>query len=131
MLNFRKGFTLIELLVVIVILSLLLSVILPVSVNTLKKYQTQEMATEVLEYINQLKGESFYKKEKKVLSSNNGKLLVNGMEINKFPDVFFQIDEPITFYENGSCSGGVIKIFIGSYNYEISIKQVECEISLR
>ena len=117
----RSGFTLIELLVVVSLIGLLISVSVPVSYNMYLSYQASLKAEEVFVYVSKVRRESFLYGDEVVLSSQDGLIQSDGGQSAKFPDVFVQIDEPIKFYQNGTTSGGVVKIRAGATAYRLTI----------
>ena len=117
----KKGFTLIEILLVISIISLMLSVTLPMSYNMYNSYKASLKAEEVLIFVSALKRESFLYSEAKILSSKEGVMTVNGKEI-AFNDILIQIDPPVEFYKNGTASGGTVKITVGNQAYSLNVR---------
>ena len=116
----RKGFTLIELLIVISIMGIMLSVTLPISLGMYENYKASLKAQEVMVYLSGLRRDSFLYSEGKVLSSKNDMITVDGKE-KVFEDARVRLDSPITFYRNGTTSGGKINIYVGDQVYLLSV----------
>ena len=116
----ERGFTLIELLIVVTIIGLLFSVTLPISLGMYENYKASLKAQEVMLFISGLRRDSFLYSEGKVLSSKNDMITVDGKE-NVFEDTRIRIDSPITFYRNGTTSGGKINIYVGDQAYSLNV----------
>lgn len=117
----QKGFTLVELLIVVAIIGLMLSVSLPISFSMYSNYKSSIKAQEVMLFISKLKRESFLYSEKKVLSSKNNRITIDG-QAEAFDDSVIQIDTPIIFYRNGTTSGGTVKVSAGGSAYLVMIQ---------
>jgi len=116
----QKGFTLIEILLVVAIVGIMLSVSLPMSFSMYESYKASLKAQEVMVFISSLRRESFLYSEGKVLSSKNDVITVDGKEKN-FEDTRIRIDSPITFFRNGTTSGGTIRIYVGDQAYSLNV----------
>lgn len=117
----KKGFTLIEILIVISIISLMLSVGLPISHSLYQSYKASLKAEEVMVFIASLKRDSFLYSEPKVVSAEDGIIRVNG-KARVFQDTLIQIDQPIEFYKNGTTSGGILMISVHDQFYFLNIE---------
>jgi prepilin-type N-terminal cleavage/methylation domain-containing protein len=107
---FSKGFTLIELTIVVAIIGLMLSVALPVSYNMYLSYQNSLEAQKVLTVISALRREAFLYSEERFVDAKDGLLVVNGKPSEAFRGMSIAGDGPITFYRNGTTSGGNLRI---------------------
>jgi prepilin-type N-terminal cleavage/methylation domain-containing protein len=123
------GFTLIEILLVMAILGLMLSVTLPISYDLYKSYKASLRAEEVMVFVSTLKRESFLYNERKILTSENGVMRVNGEE-KVIPETQIRIDPPIEFYKNGTTSGGILTLVTGNQVYEVQIQAPLGNLSL-
>ena len=117
----QNGFSLIELLIVVSIIGLMMTVTLPVSMSMYARYKASLKAQEVMIAVADLRRESFLYSEKKILSSVNNTMMINGEEKN-FSDIRIRIGAPIQFYKNGTTSGGSISLLVGEYVFVINIK---------
>ena len=117
----RKGFTLIEIIIVVSIISLMLSVTLPISYSMYRSYKASLKAEEVMILISSLKRESFLYSEAKVLSSKDGVMAVNGKE-EILKDTIIRIDQPIEFYKNGTTSGGTVGVYVGDQGFSLNVQ---------
>lgn len=123
----KKGFALIELLLVIAILSLIVSVIIPVSYDLYISYiETHEIEKFVI-FLSRIKRESFLYNRENVIHEKNGIIYVNDKSIRDF-NFKFQIDSPLVFYKNGTSSGGTIKIITNKNAYKIQVSSPLGEI---
>jgi prepilin-type N-terminal cleavage/methylation domain-containing protein len=118
----RKGFTLIELLIVITIIGMMFSVSLPVSWSMYQRYQASLKAEKILTLVSSLRMEAFLYGKERLIQSQDGKLFVDGADVDDFKDIFIQIDQPITFYKAGTTSGGEIKVYAGDNTFVIEIQ---------
>jgi len=116
----ERGFTLIELLIVVSIIGIMLSVSLPISFSMYENYKASLKAQEVMLFISGLRRDSFLYSEGKMLSSKNDMITVDGKE-KVFEDTRIRIDSPITFYRNGTTSGGKIYIYVGGQAYSLNV----------
>jgi prepilin-type N-terminal cleavage/methylation domain-containing protein len=116
-----RGFTLIELLIVVAIIGLIASVTLPISYQMIQNYETSLKAEEVMLFISGIRRESFLYSEYQTLSSEAGGVSVNG-QTKVFKDVRIEISTPIEFYQNGTTSGGIIKIKGERGNFTLDVQ---------
>jgi prepilin-type N-terminal cleavage/methylation domain-containing protein len=123
------GFTLIEILLVMAILGLMLSVTLPISYDLYKSYKASLRAEEVMVFVSSLKRESFLYNERKILTSENGVMRVNGEE-KTISEAQIRIDTPIEFYKNGTTSGGILTVVTGNQVYEVQVQAPLGNLSL-
>lgn len=123
------GFTLIEILLVMAILGLMLSVTLPISYDMYRSYKASLRAEEVMMVVSGLKRESFLYNERKILTSENGVMRVNGEE-KVIPEAQIRIDTPIEFYKNGTTSGGILTVVTGNQVYEVQVQAPLGNLSL-
>ncbi|MBP1718488.1 MAG: putative rane protein [Deltaproteobacteria bacterium] len=123
------GFTLIEILLVMAILGLMLSVTLPISYDMYRSYKASLRAEEVMMVVSGLKRESFLYNERKILTSENGVMRVNGEE-KTISGAQIRIDTPIEFYKNGTTSGGILTVVTGNQVYEVQVQAPLGNLSL-
>jgi prepilin-type N-terminal cleavage/methylation domain-containing protein len=125
----KKGFTVVELLIVIILLGMVLSVALPVSYGMYATYNASLRAQEVMVYVSEMRRAAFLYSERKVLSSQDGNMSVNG-EKKIFSGININISEPIIFFRNGTSSGGVITLNVGDVVQNLVIKTPLGDLSL-
>jgi prepilin-type N-terminal cleavage/methylation domain-containing protein len=125
----QKGFTIIELLIVIILVGMVLSVALPVSYGMYTAYKASLRAQEVMAYVSELRRDAFLYSERKVLSSKDGNITVNG-EKKIFKEINKNIAEPIVFFRNGTSCGGVIVLGVGDVFQNLVIKTPLGDLSL-
>lgn len=118
----RKGFTLIELLLVITLIGMLFAVSLPVSYSMYQRYQASLKAEKVLTLVSSLRMESFLYGQERLIQARDGRILVNGSEVDGFGDLFVQIASPIKFYRTGTTSGGEIKIYADNNTFLVIVQ---------
>ncbi|MDY0187329.1 MAG: type II secretion system protein [Syntrophus sp. (in: bacteria)] len=116
----QRGFTLIEILVVMILLAVLLSAVLPVSYNMVRRYGAAMRAQEVMLYISGLRRDAFLYSEKHLLGSLENTLTVDGASI-PFADVQITVEPPIFFYSNGTTTGGRIDITVDGERYLLHV----------
>ena len=102
------------------IIGIMLSVSLPISFSMYENYKASLKAQEVMLFISGLRRDSFLYSEGKMLSSKNDMITVDGKE-KVFEDTRIRIDSPITFYRNGTTSGGKIYIYVGGQAYSLNV----------
>lgn len=117
----KKGFTLIELLITLSLITIILSVVLPVSYSTYKSYKESLEAEKVLIFLSSLKRDSFLYNRGKFIETIDGRLVIDGEEKN-FEDIYIYTEDPITFYKNGTTSGGKIRLEMANSNFLIYIE---------
>lgn len=117
----QKGFSLIELLIVVSIIGLMMTVVLPISTSMYARYKASLKAQEVMIAVADLRREAFLYSEKKIISASRHQLTVNG-ESRSFPDAQISVDTPITFYKNGTTSGGFISVRVGEHVFVVNVK---------
>jgi prepilin-type N-terminal cleavage/methylation domain-containing protein len=125
----KNGFTIIELLIVIILVGMVLSVALPVSYGMYETYKASLRAQEVMTYVSGLRRDAFLYSERKVLSSQDGNMTVNG-EKKIFKEMGVHISEPIVFFRNGTSSGGVIELSVGDVVQNLVVKTPLGDLSL-
>lgn len=117
----RVGFTLIEILLVVSIIGVMLAVTLPVSYGMYMSHKSSLKAEEVLMFVSSLRRDSFLYGDEWLLQSKDG-ILFYANDVSKgFEGVYVQADRPIRFYNNGTTSGGDLKVYVDGYSYVISI----------
>lgn len=116
----ERGFSLIELLLVVSIIGMMFSVAIPVSFKMYSNYKASMKAQEIMVYTSGLRREAFLYSEKKILSSKDNVMTVNGIK-KDFENVQVQISSPIEFYRNGTTAGGMIKIVVDDQMYQLNI----------
>ncbi len=117
----KKGFTLIELLITLSLITIILSVVLPVSYSTYKSYQESLEAEKVLMFLSSLKRDSFLYSRGKVIETIEGRLEIDGEE-KDFKDIYVHTEGPIIFYKNGTTSGGEIRLEMANSTFLIYIE---------
>ncbi len=127
--NKKNGFTIIELLIVIILVGMVLSVALPVSYGMYETYKASLRAQEVMAYVSGLRRDAFLYSERKVLSSQDGNMTVDG-EKKIFKEMGVHISEPIVFFRNGTSSGGVIELSVGDVVQNLVVKTPLGDLSL-
>ncbi len=125
----KNGFTIIELLIVIILVGMVLSVALPVSYGMYETYKASLRAQEVMTYVSGLRRDAFLYSERKVLSSQDGNMTVDG-EKKIFKEMGVHISEPIVFFRNGTSSGGVIELSVGDVVQNLVVKTPLGDLSL-
>ena len=125
----EKGFTVVELLIVIILLGMVLSVALPVSYGMYATYNTSLRAQEIMASVSEMRRTAFLYSERKVLSSQDGIMSVNG-EKKIFSGININISEPIIFFRNGTSSGGVVVLSVGGVVQNLVIKAPLGDLSL-
>jgi|SRR5208337_5393019 prepilin-type N-terminal cleavage/methylation domain-containing protein len=125
----KNGFTIIELLIVIILVGMVLSVALPVSYGMYETYKASLRAQEVMTYVSGLRRDAFLYSERKVLSSQDGNMTVDG-EKKVFREMGIHISEPIVFFRNGTSSGGVIELSVGDVVQNLVVKTPLGDLSL-
>jgi prepilin-type N-terminal cleavage/methylation domain-containing protein len=125
----KKGFTVVELLIVIILMGMILTVTLPVSYGMYATYNASLRAQEVMAYVSGLRRDAFLYSERKVLSSQDGNMTVDG-EKKIFKEINVHISEPIIIFRNGTSSGGVIALNVGDVVQNLVIKSPLGDLSL-
>ena len=116
-------------LLVVAIIGIMLSVSLPISFSMYESYKASIKAQEVMVFISGIRRDSFLYSEGKILSSRSDVITVDGKE-KVFTDTRIRIDAPITFYRNGTTSGGDIRIYIGDQAFSLSVGAPLGELNL-
>ena len=116
----QNGFTLVEMLLVVSIIGIMFSISLPISMAMYNNYKASLKAQEVMVFVSSLRRDAFLYSERKILSSKNNIMTINGKE-NDFAGINLQIKEPIEFFRNGTTSGGAIKISVGDQVYKLNV----------
>jgi hypothetical protein len=80
-------------------------------------------------YVSELRRDAFLYSERKVLSSKDGNITVNG-EKKIFKEININIAEPIVFFRNGTSCGGVIVLGVGDVFQNLVIKTPLGDLSL-
>jgi prepilin-type N-terminal cleavage/methylation domain-containing protein len=125
----KNGFTIIELLIVIILVGMVLSVALPVSYGMYETYKASLRAQEVMAYVSEMRRDAFLYSERKVLSSQEGNMTVDG-EKKIFREINVHISVPIVFFRNGTSSGGNIVLSVGDVVQNLVIKAPLGDLSL-
>ncbi|MGA3281580.1 MAG: prepilin-type N-terminal cleavage/methylation domain-containing protein [Smithella sp.] len=125
----KNGFTIIELLIVIILVGMVLSVALPVSYGMYETYKASLRAQEVMTYVSGLRRDAFLYSERKVLSSQDSTITVDGSK-KIFNGIKINISEPIVFFRNGTSSGGVIELSVGDVVQNLVVKTPLGDLSL-
>lgn len=115
-----RGFTFFELLIVVFLLTLLFSFVTPSMQRIYEKYKAQKALDKVRGLILKKKTEAFYYGERIILTSEEGKIMVNGEKIN-IDEVYIEVPSPIIIYPTGATQGGVIIVRSKYGTYELRI----------
>ncbi len=108
--NITKGFSLLELLVVLIIIGAISTIALPQTQRSLEAYKLSIEKCQILSNINKLTNISYQNASQfEILKLPSGITWVD-KHINIPGDWSVYSHRPITFYPNGSCSGGTIAI---------------------
>lgn len=126
-----NGFTLIEILVVLVIVSLMLSVSMPVSYSMYQRYQASQKAEAVLVWVSAIRMDSFLYSKESVIDAQGGRLMLDGTEETRARAVTAYMDKPIKFSRNGTTSGGQIKIGVSDSIFFLDVEAPFGGIRLR
>jgi prepilin-type N-terminal cleavage/methylation domain-containing protein len=125
----KKGFTVVELLIVIILVGMILTVTLPVSYGMYATYNASLRAQEVMAYVSELRRDAFLYSERKILSSQDGNMTVDGSK-KIFNGINISIPEPIIFFRNGTSSGGIIVLSVGDVVQNLVVKTPLGDLSL-
>ncbi len=126
----KKGFTLIEMLIVVAIVAILFSVVAPMSINMYRSYMASQTAEKMLIMLSQIRRHSFLYSEEYEIKCKKGKLYINGKLIKLKDKIVCKTDKPIVFYNNGTSSGGKMKLNIANFSYTIKVSHPFGAISL-
>jgi prepilin-type N-terminal cleavage/methylation domain-containing protein len=126
----NAGFTLIELSIVIAIIGLMLSVALPVSYSMYKSYQASLEAEKVLTFISGLKREAFLYGTERHIETRDGLILLDGEERKELSHMKIESEAPITIFNNGTTTGGSLKVTIDSYGYLVELSEPHGDLKL-
>jgi prepilin-type N-terminal cleavage/methylation domain-containing protein len=126
----KKGFTLIEMLIVVAIIAILFSTIAPISINMYKSYMASQSAEKILILLSKIRRHSFLYSVEYNIHCKKGHLFINDKEIALKDKVTCKTQKPIIFYNNGTSSGGDMKIKISNFTYTIKVSSPFGAISL-
>ncbi|MCX8069433.1 MAG: type II secretion system GspH family protein [Thermodesulfovibrionales bacterium] len=126
----NRGFTLVELLVVLAIVSIMASVTVSVSYNMYQAYQSAVEAERVVALVSTTRLESFLYNKFNIISSKEGKLTVNSEPVKGYENIFFQVEQPIKYFQTGTTSGGIIKMTVNNYKFALYIKSPFGDLTL-
>ena len=109
----RKGFTLIELLIVMTLLGLAISIVIPNIETLYEKIQFRSQTKKIYELVLKARFHSFYYQKNIVLSSEQSRLIVRGLELpaDQIPTIPVELSQEISFSPNGVSSGGEIRLY--------------------
>jgi len=125
----KRGFTVIELLIVVILVGMVLSVALPVSYGMYATYNASLRAQEVMAYVSELRRDAFLYGKRKVLSSQDGNITVDGGK-KIFSEIHVYLSEPIVFFPNGTSSGGIIVLSVSNVVQHLVVKAPLGDLSL-
>ena len=125
----KRGFTVIELLIVVILVGAVLSVALPASYGMYATYSASLRVQEVMAYVSELRRDAFLYGERKVLSSQDGNITVDG-GVKIFNGIHVHLSEPIVFYPNGTSSGGILLLSVGDVVQYLVVKAPLGNLSL-
>jgi hypothetical protein len=108
---------------------MVLSVALPVSYGMYNTYKASLRAQEVMTYVSELRRDAFLYSERKVLSSQDGNMTVEGSK-KIFNGINISIPKPIIFFRNGTSSGGIIVLSVGDVVQNLVVKTPLGDLSL-
>ncbi|HEK25141.1 prepilin-type N-terminal cleavage/methylation domain-containing protein [Hydrogenobaculum sp.] len=126
----RKGFTLIEMLIVVAIVAILFSVVAPMSINMYRSYMASQTAEKMLILLSQIRRHSFLYSEEYKIECKKGKLYINDKLIKLKDKVVCKTDKPIVFYNNGTSSGGDMKLDVSGFYFTLKVKSPFGAISM-
>ncbi len=126
-----NGFTFIELIMVVTMVGVLLSVTVPISYSMYERYQASLEAERILTILSTARLEAFLYGEEKVVSSSEGKVIINEKVMDTGSIVFAQIDSPIRFFKTGTTSGGQIRVHSRNNLFIIDVGSPLGDLTLR
>ncbi len=126
----RKGFTLIEMLIVVAIIAILFSVVAPMSINMYRSYMASQIAEKMLILLSKIRRHSFLYSVEYEVYCKKGELYINDKKIKLKDKIVCETDKPIIFYNNGTSSGGKMKLNIASFKYTLKVSHPFGAISL-
>ncbi len=118
----KRGFTLIEMLIVVAIVGILFSVVAPMSINMYRSYMASQTAEKMLILLSQIRRHSFLYSEEYEIKCEKGKLYVNDKAVKLKDKIVCTTDKPIVFYNNGTSSGGKMKLDVSGFYYTLKVK---------
>ncbi|HVO67147.1 MAG TPA: type II secretion system protein [Syntrophales bacterium] len=125
----KRGFTVIELLIVVILVGMVLSVALPVSYGMYATYNSSLRVQEVMAYVSELRRDAFLYSERKVISSQDGNMTVDGGK-KIFGGINVHLSESIVFFPNGTSSGGIIVLSVDDVVQHLVVKAPLGDLSL-
>jgi hypothetical protein len=116
---------------VVAMVGMLLSVTVPISYSMYERYQASLEAERILTIMSNVRLEAFLYGEEKVVSSSEGRLVINNEVVDTVKGVFAQIDSPIRFFKTGTTSGGTIKVHSRNNLFIIDVGPPLGDLTLR
>ena len=118
----KRGFTLIEMLIVVAIVGILFSVVAPMSINMYRSYMASQTAEKMLIMLSQIRRHSFLYSEEYEIKCKKGKLYVNDKLVKLKDKITCTTDKPIVFYNNGTSSGGKMRLDVSGFYFTLKVK---------
>lgn len=120
-----------ELLIVILIATLLLSVVLPFSMEMYNRYRASVIAEKFLIFLARKRVEAFlYGKDLRIEAKDNRLVSTDG-QFFEHEDCLVNLKGPIEFYSKGTSSGGVVEITCKKYSFNIEVEPFTGRMMLR
>ena len=128
-----SGFTLVEIIVVILILSIVVSVVIPYSGNMINRHNDRKKIMKVVVAISELKNNTLNElKYGEVYSEGNNLIFVIcGKVIKKIKfENSAEVEKKITFNKNGISNGGEIIVHL-SRSYKLTVEKIKGKVSVQ
>lgn len=125
----ETGFTLVELLLVIFIISLALSIVLPASAGMYRRYMASAAAQKALIMMSKIQRAAFLTGAERYVDCRDQTVFVDGVPY-PLEDAFVTSAAPITFYSNGTTSGGTLSVYVEEYIYKVNVSGPLGELTL-
>lgn len=127
----KRGFTLMELLIVVMIAGLLLSVVLPFSMETYGRYRGLMIAERLMLFLAERRVEAFLYGRDIRIEVRDEKLLSTDGKAFEHPDCKITLPRPIEFYARGTSSGGTVEITCRNHDLLIEVEPFTGKITLK
>jgi type II secretory pathway pseudopilin PulG len=119
----------VELLLVVFVISLALSIVLPASSGMYRRYRASAAAQKALIMMSKIQRAAFLTGVERYVDSQDGAVSVDGAPY-PLDDVFVTLTAPITFYSNGTTSGGTLSVYVEDYTYRVNVQGPLGELTL-